>query len=169
MPKKTARFFIISIIHFILIVFIYLQASTEFEELIANLKISKDPEPLTEPKNQSGEPLSPQSFAMVCNPWFSYLQHKRVKKVWLFRCLNVFIFMFEQKGTLVLKEMLKIASSGPSSSAPDFTGGQDSANPNAQQQSKRRSSKKLGTALCPIRTRISLVRFQAVELYLLDR
>uniref|UniRef100_A0A8C1Q3F3 5'-3' exoribonuclease 1 n=1 Tax=Cyprinus carpio TaxID=7962 RepID=A0A8C1Q3F3_CYPCA len=111
-------------------VFIFLQASTEFEELIANLKISKDPEPPTEPKNQSGEPLSPQSFAM--------------------------------KGTLVLKEMLKIDSSGPSSSAPDFTGGPDSASPNDQQQSKRRSSKKLGTALCPIRSRISLVRFQVV-------
>uniref|UniRef100_A0A672R2Z3 5'-3' exoribonuclease 1 n=1 Tax=Sinocyclocheilus grahami TaxID=75366 RepID=A0A672R2Z3_SINGR len=121
-------------------VFIYLQASTEFEELIANLKISKDPvpaqnQPPTEPKDQSGEPLSPQSFAM--------------------------------KGTLVLKEMLKIDSSGPSSSAPDFTGGHDSANPNAQQQSRRRSSKKLGTALCPIRSRIRLVRFQAVELYFL--
>uniref|UniRef100_A0A8C2ADB8 5'-3' exoribonuclease 1 n=1 Tax=Cyprinus carpio TaxID=7962 RepID=A0A8C2ADB8_CYPCA len=80
-------------------------ASTEFEELIANLKISKDPEPPTEPKNQSGEPLSPQSFAM--------------------------------KGTLVLKEMLKIDSSGPSSSAPDFTGGPDSASPNDQQQTAR--------------------------------
>lgn len=82
----------------------------------------------------------------------------------VFECFRYFFF-FEQKGTLVLKEMLKIDSSGPSSSAPDFTGGQDSANLNAQQQSKRRSSKKLGTALCPIRTRISLVRFQAVELY----
>uniref|UniRef100_A0A8C2DTV3 5'-3' exoribonuclease 1 n=1 Tax=Cyprinus carpio TaxID=7962 RepID=A0A8C2DTV3_CYPCA len=80
-------------------------ASTEFEELIANLKISKDPGPPTEPKNQSGEPLSPQSFAM--------------------------------KGTLVLKEMLKIDSSGPSSSAPDFTGGPDSASPNDQQQTAR--------------------------------
>ncbi|KTG33591.1 hypothetical protein cypCar_00032047 [Cyprinus carpio] len=92
-------------------------ASTEFEELIANLKISKDSEhvqnhPPTEPKNQSGEPLSPQSFAM--------------------------------KGTLVLKEMLKI-DSGPS--APDCTGGQDSANPSVQQQSKRRSSKKLAARI----------------------
>uniref|UniRef100_A0A673GBD1 5'-3' exoribonuclease 1 n=1 Tax=Sinocyclocheilus rhinocerous TaxID=307959 RepID=A0A673GBD1_9TELE len=107
-------------------------ASSEFEELIANLKISKDSEhvqnhPPTEPKNQSGEPLSPQSFAM--------------------------------KGTLVLKEMLKI-DSGPS--AADCTGGQDSANPSVQQQSKRRSSKKLGTAMCQIRTRISLVRFQSL-------
>uniref|UniRef100_A0A8C2DV23 5'-3' exoribonuclease 1 n=1 Tax=Cyprinus carpio TaxID=7962 RepID=A0A8C2DV23_CYPCA len=91
------------------------KASTEFEELIANLKISKDPGPPTEPKNQSGEPLSPQSFAM--------------------------------KGTLVLKEMLKIDSSGPSSSAPDFTGGPDSASPNDQQQSKRRSSKKLAARM----------------------
>uniref|UniRef100_A0A671M5A8 5'-3' exoribonuclease 1 n=1 Tax=Sinocyclocheilus anshuiensis TaxID=1608454 RepID=A0A671M5A8_9TELE len=71
---------------------ICLQASTEFEELIANLKISKDSEhvqnhPPTEPKNQSGEPLSPQSFAMVCNPWFPNPQHKRVEKVWLFKCL----------------------------------------------------------------------------------
>ncbi|XP_050991492.1 5'-3' exoribonuclease 1 isoform X2 [Labeo rohita] len=94
------------------------KTSTEFEELIANLKISKDPEPAqnhppTEPKNQSGEPLSPQSFAM--------------------------------KGTLVLKEMLKIDSSGPSSSTPECTGGQDSANPNAQ--SKRRSSKKLAARI----------------------
>ncbi|XP_059358130.1 5'-3' exoribonuclease 1 isoform X1 [Carassius carassius] len=91
------------------------KASTEFEELLANLKISKDPEPPTQPKNQSEEPLSPQSFAM--------------------------------KGTLVLKEMLKIDSSGPSSSAPDFTGGQDSASSNAQQQSKRRSSKKLAARI----------------------
>ncbi|XP_048018575.1 5'-3' exoribonuclease 1 isoform X1 [Megalobrama amblycephala] len=91
------------------------KASTEFEELIANLKISKDPEPAQhhlpkEPKNQSGEPLSPQSFAM--------------------------------KGTLVLKEMLKIDSSG-TSSAPDST----SANPNTQLQSKRRSSKKLAARI----------------------
>lgn len=52
---------------------IFLQVSAEFEELIANLKISKDPEPAQhyphqEPKSQSGEPLSPQSFAMVSNP-----------------------------------------------------------------------------------------------------
>uniref|UniRef100_A0A673GCG8 5'-3' exoribonuclease 1 n=1 Tax=Sinocyclocheilus rhinocerous TaxID=307959 RepID=A0A673GCG8_9TELE len=91
---------VISVIYLL----ICLQASSEFEELIANLKISKDSEhvqnhPPTEPKNQSGEPLSPQSFAM--------------------------------KGTLVLKEMLKI-DSGPS--AADCTGGQDSANPSVQQQ-----------------------------------
>uniref|UniRef100_A0A672LHX9 5'-3' exoribonuclease 1 n=1 Tax=Sinocyclocheilus grahami TaxID=75366 RepID=A0A672LHX9_SINGR len=101
----------LNIVYNIVFIYIYLliclQASTEFEELIANLKISKDSEhvqdhPPTEPKNQSGEPLSPQSFAM--------------------------------KGTLVLKEMLKI-DSGPS--AADCTGGQDSANPSVQQQSKR--------------------------------
>ncbi|KAL0965964.1 hypothetical protein UPYG_G00288750 [Umbra pygmaea] len=56
---------------------------TEFEELIANLKISKGNEPTPppsakEPSTQSGEPLSPQSFAL--------------------------------KGTLALKEMLNIGS-----------------------------------------------------------
>uniref|UniRef100_A0A673FXW9 5'-3' exoribonuclease 1 n=1 Tax=Sinocyclocheilus rhinocerous TaxID=307959 RepID=A0A673FXW9_9TELE len=117
MPQKPPAHWQINVSNSLLICVL---ASTEFEELIANLKISKDPEPAqnhppTEPKNQSGEPLSPQSFAM--------------------------------KGTLVLKEMLKIDSSGPSSSAPDFTGGQDSANPNAQQQSKRRSSKKLAARI----------------------
>uniref|UniRef100_A0AAY4AD68 5'-3' exoribonuclease 1 n=1 Tax=Denticeps clupeoides TaxID=299321 RepID=A0AAY4AD68_9TELE len=61
------------------------QVSTEFEELIANLKISKSNDPpgprlSKETTDQSGEPLSPQSFAM--------------------------------KGTLMLKEMLKI-DSGP--------------------------------------------------------
>ncbi|XP_051553085.1 5'-3' exoribonuclease 1 [Myxocyprinus asiaticus] len=99
------------------------KVSTEFEELIANLKISKESEPILphspkEPKSQSGEPLSPQSFAM--------------------------------KGTLVLKEMLKIDSSATSSSAPDSTslsGGQSSEPPNAQQQSKRRSSKKLAARM----------------------
>uniref|UniRef100_A0A673GCT4 5'-3' exoribonuclease 1 n=1 Tax=Sinocyclocheilus rhinocerous TaxID=307959 RepID=A0A673GCT4_9TELE len=69
-------------------------ASSEFEELIANLKISKDSEhvqnhPPTEPKNQSGEPLSPQSFAMVCNPWFPNPQHKRVKKYGYLNSLTV--------------------------------------------------------------------------------
>uniref|UniRef100_A0A9J7ZR42 5'-3' exoribonuclease 1 n=1 Tax=Cyprinus carpio carpio TaxID=630221 RepID=A0A9J7ZR42_CYPCA len=106
----------------------------EFEELIANLKISKDSEhvqnhPPTEPKNQSGEPLSPQSFAM--------------------------------KGTLVLKEMLKI-DSGPS--APDCTGGQDSANPSVQQQSKRRSSKKLAVPLPPLAGQPPLLPSMATEL-----
>ncbi|XP_056600072.1 5'-3' exoribonuclease 1 isoform X1 [Triplophysa dalaica] len=99
------------------------KVSTEFEELIANLKISKDPEPAQhyphqEPKSQSGEPLSPQSFAM--------------------------------KGTLMLKEMLKIDSSGTSSSAPESTllsEGQNSSNPNVQQLNKRRSSKKLAACI----------------------
>lgn len=62
-----------------------------------------------------------------------------------------FFFFFEQKGTLVLKEMLKI-DSGPS--GPDCTGGQDPANPSVQQQGKRRSSKKLGTAMCQIDFRL---------------
>nr|XP_055058479.1 5'-3' exoribonuclease 1 isoform X1 [Misgurnus anguillicaudatus] len=99
------------------------KVSAEFEELIANLKISKEPEPAQhyttkEPKSQSGEPLSPQSFAM--------------------------------KGTLMLKEMLKIDSSGTTSSAPESTlqsEGQHSANFNAQQQGKRRSSKKLAARI----------------------
>uniref|UniRef100_A0A8C1ZTG5 5'-3' exoribonuclease 1 n=1 Tax=Cyprinus carpio TaxID=7962 RepID=A0A8C1ZTG5_CYPCA len=65
-----------------------LESSISEAELIANLKISKDSEhvqnhPPTEPKNQSGEPLSPQSFAMVCNPWFLNPQHKRVKVCFL--------------------------------------------------------------------------------------
>ncbi|XP_051556406.1 5'-3' exoribonuclease 1-like isoform X2 [Myxocyprinus asiaticus] len=101
------------------------KVSTEFEELIANLMISKEPEPTQyhppkDPKSQSGEPLSPHSFAM--------------------------------KGTLVLKEMLKIDNSATSSSAPDstsFSGGQNSETPTTQQQqqSKRRSSKKLAARI----------------------
>ncbi|KAK6302558.1 hypothetical protein J4Q44_G00269130 [Coregonus suidteri] len=63
---------------------------TEFEELIANLKITKGneptpPPPAKEPTSQSEEPLSPQSFAM--------------------------------KGTLALKEMLNIGSA-PDSTSP---------------------------------------------------
>lgn len=85
------------------------KASTEFEELIANLKISKDPEPPQheppkEPKAPSAEPLSPQSFAM--------------------------------KGTLVLKEMLKIDSSGASSSAPD-SGGPNAQQQSKRRSSKK--------------------------------
>uniref|UniRef100_A0AAR2L3P3 5'-3' exoribonuclease 1 n=1 Tax=Pygocentrus nattereri TaxID=42514 RepID=A0AAR2L3P3_PYGNA len=42
------------------------QVSTEFEELMASLKISKEPEPAQkEPREQTAEPLSPQSFAQV--------------------------------------------------------------------------------------------------------
>uniref|UniRef100_A0A665V6W1 5'-3' exoribonuclease 1 n=1 Tax=Echeneis naucrates TaxID=173247 RepID=A0A665V6W1_ECHNA len=96
-----------------------LSPSTEFEELIANLKISKGnqqtpPPPATPsaPTSQTDGPLSPQSFAM--------------------------------KGTLVLKEMLKIDSSGtgsPTLQEPNSTpsGG--------QQQNRRRSSKKLAAKM----------------------
>ncbi|TRY93704.1 hypothetical protein DNTS_029409 [Danionella cerebrum] len=99
------------------------KAPTEFEELIANLKISQDPEPSKnqlpkEPKNQSGEPLSPQSFAL--------------------------------KGTLVLKEMLKIDSPGMTTSALDSTSPgdcQSSENLSSHQQSRRRSSKKLAACI----------------------
>lgn len=48
----------------------------------------------------------------------------------------------------MLKEMLKIDSSGTGFPAPEsslLSEGQNSSNPNAQQQNKRRSSKKLGT------------------------
>ncbi|XP_028833469.1 5'-3' exoribonuclease 1 isoform X2 [Denticeps clupeoides] len=89
------------------------KVSTEFEELIANLKISKSNDPpgprlSKETTDQSGEPLSPQSFAM--------------------------------KGTLMLKEMLKI-DSGPqeqSVSTPTFS---------AQQQHKKRPTKKLAARM----------------------
>ncbi|KAM3850341.1 5'-3' exoribonuclease 1 [Diretmus argenteus] len=91
---------------------------SEFEELIANLKISSQqtappPPPPQEPTNQSGGPLSPQSFAM--------------------------------KGTMVLKEMLKIDSSGtgspsaPESASPAPSGG--------QQQNRRRSANKLAAKM----------------------
>lgn len=95
--------------------------STEFEQLIANLKISTEgpqtstplPPPPQQHGGQSDGPLSPQSFAM--------------------------------KGTLVLKEMLKIDTPGtgnPSSS--DSAGPAPSA---GQQQSRRRSSKKLAAKM----------------------
>uniref|UniRef100_A0A8C8IWP1 5'-3' exoribonuclease 1 n=1 Tax=Oncorhynchus tshawytscha TaxID=74940 RepID=A0A8C8IWP1_ONCTS len=63
---------------------------TEFEELIANLKISKGNEsaPAKEPTSQTEEPLSPQSFAM--------------------------------KGTLALKEMLNIGATPDSTSPASF-------------------------------------------------
>ncbi|XP_063074870.1 5'-3' exoribonuclease 1 isoform X2 [Engraulis encrasicolus] len=94
------------------------KASTEFEDLIANLKITKGNEPVPplpskESAEQLGEPLSPQSFAM--------------------------------KGTLMLKEMLKIdgGSPGPASAdAPNAT------HPNTQQhQQRRRTSKKLAASM----------------------
>ncbi|XP_029930281.1 5'-3' exoribonuclease 1 [Myripristis murdjan] len=96
------------------------QASAEFEELIANLKISKGsqhtpsaPPPLQEPTSESNGPLSPQSFAM--------------------------------KGTLVLKEMLKIDSSARGSPSSQDPAG--SAPSRGQQQNRRRSSKKLAAKM----------------------
>ncbi|KAM9845283.1 5'-3' exoribonuclease 1 [Aulostomus maculatus] len=97
------------------------KTTTEFEDLIASLKISKPasqqtpppPAPSQPPSTQSDGPLSPQSFAI--------------------------------KGTLVLKEMLKIDSSGAGSSSPQetstttFSGG--------QKQNRRRSSKKLAAKM----------------------
>ncbi|XP_042371693.1 5'-3' exoribonuclease 1-like, partial [Plectropomus leopardus] len=89
------------------------KATTEFEDLIASLKISTGnqeapppPAPAQVPTSQSDGPLSPQSFAM--------------------------------KGTLMLKEMLKIDGAGTGSPSS-----QEPANSGGQQQSRRRSSKKL--------------------------
>ncbi|XP_049332694.1 5'-3' exoribonuclease 1 isoform X2 [Astyanax mexicanus] len=94
------------------------QVNPEFEELIASLKISKDPEPpQKEPKDPAGESLSPQSFA--------------------------------QRGTLMLKEMLKIDGSGASGSAPDsapFNTAQINSS-GLQQQGRRRSAKKLAARI----------------------
>ncbi|XP_076018261.1 5'-3' exoribonuclease 1 [Genypterus blacodes] len=93
------------------------KTTTEFEDLIANLKISNShqemPAPAASPHtpyNESDGPLSPQSFAM--------------------------------KGTMVLKEMLKIDTGGtgsPSSMEP--------ANSSSQQQNRRRSNKKLAAKM----------------------
>ncbi|XP_053186193.1 5'-3' exoribonuclease 1 isoform X1 [Scomber japonicus] len=86
------------------------KTTTEFEDLIASLKISKGTPPpaapAQAPTSQSDGPLSPQSFAM--------------------------------KGTMMLKEMLKIDSAGTGSPSP-----QDMASSGGQQQNRRRSSKKL--------------------------
>ncbi|CAL8314374.1 unnamed protein product, partial [Gadus morhua 'NCC'] len=120
------------------------KASTEFEELIANLKISHSnqqishgnqqisygnqqishsnlhgPVPLPPPQqasNQSDGPLSPQSFAM--------------------------------KGTMVLKEMLKIDSPSPAPSGN-------------QQPTRRRSSKKLAAQMNAPQTESHVVGHQA--------
>uniref|UniRef100_A0A3Q1FP20 5'-3' exoribonuclease 1 n=1 Tax=Acanthochromis polyacanthus TaxID=80966 RepID=A0A3Q1FP20_9TELE len=96
--------------------------TTEFEDLIASLKISKGsqqtpppPVPPQAPTNQSDGPLSPQSFAM--------------------------------KGTLVLKEMLKIDSTGSGSPSPQETG--NATQSAGQQQNRRRSSKKLAMMNTP--------------------
>uniref|UniRef100_A0A3P8SB29 5'-3' exoribonuclease 1 n=1 Tax=Amphiprion percula TaxID=161767 RepID=A0A3P8SB29_AMPPE len=94
--------------------------TTEFEDLIASLKISKGnqqtpppPVPSQAPANQSDGPLSPQSFAM--------------------------------KGTLVLKEMLKIDGTGSGSPSPQETG--NTTQSTGQQQNRRRSSKKLAAMM----------------------
>ncbi|XP_008277072.1 5'-3' exoribonuclease 1 [Stegastes partitus] len=96
------------------------KATTEFEDLIASLKISKGSQqppppsaPPQAPTNQSDGPLSPQSFAM--------------------------------KGTLVLKEMLKIDSTGSGSPSPQETG--NATQSAGQQQNRRRSSKKLAAKM----------------------
>uniref|UniRef100_A0A3Q2V9U2 5'-3' exoribonuclease 1 n=2 Tax=Pseudocrenilabrinae TaxID=318546 RepID=A0A3Q2V9U2_HAPBU len=95
-------------------------AETQFEDLIANLKISKGnqqtPPPPAPPQggdSQPDGPLSPQSFAM--------------------------------KGTLVLKEMLKIDSTGTGSQSAQETS--NSTPPGGQQQNRRRSSKKLAAKI----------------------
>uniref|UniRef100_A0A671WIT7 5'-3' exoribonuclease 1 n=1 Tax=Sparus aurata TaxID=8175 RepID=A0A671WIT7_SPAAU len=91
-------------------------ATTEFEDLIASLKIStgsqQTPTPAAPPQvpsSQSEGPLSPQSFAM--------------------------------KGTLMLKEMLKIDGAGAGSHSSQEAA--NSATYGGQQQNRRRSSKKL--------------------------
>lgn len=96
------------------------KTTTEFEDLIASLKISKGsqqtpppPAPPQVPTSQSDGPLSPQSFAM--------------------------------KGTLVLKEMLKIDSPGTGSPTSQET--LNSASSGGRQQNRRRSSKKLAAAM----------------------
>ncbi|XP_030607543.1 5'-3' exoribonuclease 1 isoform X2 [Archocentrus centrarchus] len=96
------------------------KAATEFEDLLASLKISKSsqqtpppPAPPQEPNSQPDGPLSPQSFAM--------------------------------KGTLVLKEMLKIDSTGTGSPSPQET--LNSTPAAGQQQNRRRSSKKLAAKI----------------------
>ncbi|XP_036939623.1 5'-3' exoribonuclease 1 [Acanthopagrus latus] len=92
------------------------KATTEFEDLIASLKISTGNQQTTTPaappqvpNSQSEGPLSPQSFAM--------------------------------KGTLMLKEMLKIDSAGAGSHSSQEAA--NSATYGGQQQNRRRSSKKL--------------------------
>ncbi|XP_047445399.1 5'-3' exoribonuclease 1 [Mugil cephalus] len=96
------------------------KAMTEFEDLIASLKISKGsqqtpppPAPPQPPTTQSDGPLSPQSFAM--------------------------------KGTLVLKEMLKIDSTATGSPSPQEMA--NSSPSDGQQQNRRRSSKKLAAKM----------------------
>ncbi|XP_068604868.1 5'-3' exoribonuclease 1 [Brachionichthys hirsutus] len=92
------------------------KTSTDYEDLLASLKISQGshqtpphPAPPQAASSQSDGPLSPQSFAM--------------------------------KGTLVLKEMLKIDGAGTGS--PTLHETANSATTGGQQQSRRRSAKKL--------------------------
>ncbi|KAJ8271161.1 hypothetical protein GJAV_G00123430 [Gymnothorax javanicus] len=96
------------------------KSPSEFDELIANLKISKpSPTPPPQPKDGSApEPLSPQSFAM--------------------------------KGTLMLKEMLKIDGSGSPGPAPDSAPSaatQNSAGSGGQQHGRRKPSKKMAARI----------------------
>ncbi|XP_053293486.1 5'-3' exoribonuclease 1 [Pleuronectes platessa] len=95
------------------------KTSTEFEDLIASLKISTGnqqtpppPTPPQAPTTQSDGPLSPQSFAM--------------------------------KGTMVLKEMLKIDSG---TGGPPFLDTAQTPPSGGQQQNRRRSSKKLAAKM----------------------
>ncbi|MGH0145668.1 UNVERIFIED_CONTAM: hypothetical protein FKN15_015303 [Acipenser sinensis] len=92
------------------------KAPTEFEELMANLKISKGNETQpaqTKEELSNEEPLSPQSFAM--------------------------------KGTLMLKEMLKIDSSSSVPADKDKQTSTEAAYPanTTAHHSRRRSTKKL--------------------------
>ncbi|TST47708.1 5'-3' exoribonuclease 1 [Bagarius yarrelli] len=91
----------------------------EFEELLANLKISKEavaPGNSLVKEDEEEKPLSPQSFAMM--------------------------------GTMMLKEMLKIDSSSSACVAPDSSElSQNSSSPGAQQQSRKRCSKKLAARM----------------------
>uniref|UniRef100_A0A3Q3IY83 5'-3' exoribonuclease 1 n=1 Tax=Monopterus albus TaxID=43700 RepID=A0A3Q3IY83_MONAL len=98
--------------------FFFHQATTEFEDLIASLKITQGnqqiPPPPAPPQvatSQTDGPLSPQSFAM--------------------------------KGTLVLKEMLKIDSSGTGSPSSQEMANDDFPG----KQNKRRPSKKLAAKM----------------------
>ncbi|XP_070701631.1 5'-3' exoribonuclease 1 isoform X2 [Pempheris klunzingeri] len=99
------------------------KTTTEFEDLIASLKIStgsqQTPPPPAPPQApiQSDGPLSPQSFAM--------------------------------KGTLMLKEMLKIDGSGKGSPSSQESGRMGDSAPGGQGQSRRRSSKKLANMNAP--------------------
>ncbi|XP_060722980.1 5'-3' exoribonuclease 1 isoform X2 [Tachysurus vachellii] len=99
------------------------KVSPEFQELIANLKVSREAvgpvnSPVKDREDEVEKPLSPQSFAMM--------------------------------GTMMLKEMLKIDSSASACPAPDsspLNTSEISSNPGAQQQNRRRCSKKLAARM----------------------